>query len=400
MDKKTERGERLNFAAQAKRLQADIVRDRRYFHRHPELSFQEKETSAYIGARLKEMGLTPHTFEDYYGLYADVGRGERMILLRADIDALPVCEKTGADYASQNEGVMHACGHDAHAAMLLGAARLLADHADQLGGRVRLLFESAEESCYGARYYVEQGIADGALAVFGQHVWGDLNAPGINIEAGQRMTSCDNFTIKVSGKSAHASAPNDGVDAIVAAAGLITAIQTIVSRKNDPRNSLAISIGEIHGGQRFNIIADTVVMKGTVRTHSPETRARVEGWLREVVESTASVYGAAGELEYEYFPSPVINDEHYTHLAQKAAVSLFGPDCLLPMEKTMLSEDFSYYEQKAPGVFAFIGARNEKTGMVYKNHNERFEADEEGLWRGAALYAQFAYDCLNEKDRS
>ncbi|MCC8162564.1 MAG: amidohydrolase [Lachnospiraceae bacterium] len=387
------------FREDSEKLKDYIIEQRRYFHRHPELSFEETETTAAIGRQLETMDLTPHYFRDYPGVWAEIQggcavAGSHTVALRADIDALPVDEKTGLSFASEKQGVMHACGHDNHIAMLLGAARILKNHQSELPGNVKILFQAAEESCHGAEYYVNHGFLDGVDAIYSSHIWGDLDAPFINLEPGVRMASCDNFTIHVTGCSAHGSAPHQGADAIVAAASIITQVQIIVSRKNDPRTPLVITIGEIQGGQRFNIIANEVVMRGTVRTHSEDARNRVEGWLRETVEATAKANGTAATLEYSYYPAPLVNDERLTDIARRSAISLYGEGVLAPLEKTMGSEDFSYYLDKIPGVFAFIGTRNPGKGLLSKNHNDHFDVDESVLTRGTALYAQFAYDYL------
>lgn len=389
----------MNFREEAEKNEAYIIEERHYFHAHPELSFQEKETTLAIGRQLQEMGLEPHYFEDYYGVWALIQGGKadensRTVALRADIDALPVEEQTGLPFASQKAGVMHACGHDNHIAMLLGAARMLTAHKEELPGNVKLLFQAAEESCHGAEYYVRKGLLQDVDAIYGSHVWSDLSAPFINIEAGERMASCDNFTITVTGLSAHGSAPHNGVDAIVAAAAVIMQLQTIASRQCDPRDALVITIGEISGGQRFNIIADQVIMKGTARTHSKEVRGKIEGWIRTVAENTAAANGAKAVLEYEYYPAPLVNDEKLAEIAQKAAVKLYGKEVLAPMKKATGSEDFSYYLEEVPGVFAFIGTRNEAQGIVAGNHNDHFDVDESMLKKGAALYAQFACEYL------
>jgi amidohydrolase len=345
------------------------------------------------------MGLVPHYFENYYGVWTMIEGGKKQedsktVALRADIDALPIEEKTGLAYASQNLGVMHACGHDCHIAMLLGAARMLQAHKEELRGNVKLIFQSAEESCHGAEYYVKNGFLDDVDAIYGSHVWPDLESPYINVEPGARMASCDNFTITVTGKSAHGSTPHDGTDAIVTAASIIMQIQTLVSRKNDPHNPLVITIGEISGGARFNIIADQVVMKGTVRTHSAEIREQVEGWIRNLIQHVAQADGAEAVLEYEYYPAPLINDGTLAEIARNAATKLYGEDACKGLLSAMGSEDFSYYTEKVPGVFAFIGIRNEEKQITAKNHNDHFTVDESVLKRGSAMYAQFAYEYL------
>ena len=395
----------MYFKEMAEQNEQWVIQQRRFFHQYPELSFEETNTTKEIGKRLEEMGLEPHYYEDYNGLWAMIKGGKatadsKTIALRADIDALPVEEHTGLDFCSKNPGVMHACGHDCHIAMLLGGVKMLMEKKDELQGNVKIIFQAAEESCYGARYYVEHGLLDDVDAIYGAHIWGDFDAPYMNFEAGPRMASCDNFTIEVEGVSAHGSAPNHGIDAILAAAHIITELQSIVSRVNDPLNPLVVTVGEIHGGQRFNIIANKVVMEGTTRTHSPEMRAKTEGLIRRIAEHVAESFGAKATLKFDYYPGPVINDhEDLNKIAHDAAVKMYGEDCLKPLAKMMGSEDFAMFMEKVPGIFGFIGSRNPELGFTAKNHNDHYTVDESVLKRGAAMYAQFAYDYLEEKSK-
>ena len=395
----------MNFKEMSEQHEQWVIDQRRFFHQHPELSFEEHETTREIGKRLEEMGLEPHYYEDYPGLWTMIkggkaAEGAKTIALRADIDALPVEEKTGLDFCSLNPGKMHACGHDCHIAMLLGGIKLLLEKKEELKGNVKIIFQAAEESCYGAKYYVEHGFLDDVDAIYGSHIWGDLDAPLMNFASGPRMASCDNFKITVEGISAHGSAPHQGVDAILAAAHIITELQAIVSRMNDPLNPLVCTIGEIHGGQRFNIIANKVVMEGTTRTHSPEMRGKVEGLLRRIVENAADSMGAKAELDFNSYPAPVINDqEDLNKIANDAVVKLYGEEGLGDLTKMMGSEDFAYFMEKVPGIFGFIGSRNEALGCTAKNHNDHYTVDESVLKRGAAMYAQFAYDYLEAKSR-
>jgi amidohydrolase len=378
-----------------------IVEKRRYCHQHPELSWKEEKTTAYIEAELKAMGIETRRFEGKTGVIGFIrgGKAGRTVALRADIDALPIEEHADVPFVSENKGVMHACGHDCHIAMLLGAARILLDLKKELSGTVMLLFQAAEETCHGAEYYVKEGILEGVSAIFGIHIWGTLDAPMINVEAGGRMASCDNFKITVRGKACHGSAPHLGIDAIAASSSIIMNLQTFVSRKNNPLNPLVISVGTIHGGNAFNIIADKVEMEGTVRTFSRELRKDIESTMRGIIENTAHALGAEAELEYWQFPGPVINDhEELNRIARGAAVKLFGEEGLAPLEKMTGSEDFAYYMEKIPGIFAFIGARNPAIGASFSNHSDKFKVDECALHRGAALHAQFAYDYLREHE--
>ena len=376
-----------------------IIQRRRYYHQHPELSFKEWETTKTLKEDLEAMGMEIQTFEDYPGLIAtlDTGKPGKTIMLRSDIDALPVLEGTGLEFASVNEGVMHACGHDAHMAMLLGAAKILTEVKDDLCGKVKFILQSGEEQACGARYYVEHGLLEGVDAIFGMHIWGTVNAPLICVESGKRMASCDNFTIRVKGKQTHGSSPHLGHDAIVAASNVVMSLQGFVSRKNDPTNPLVVSVGKFHGGNMYNIICNDVELVGTIRTYSRELRKELEAELRSIAEHAAAVYGCTAEFEFSPMLPAVINDnEELNQIAQDAAVKLYGQEGLTHMDSLMGSEDFSLFMEAVPGFFAFIGAKNEDKGIIYSNHHEKFTVDEDSLERGAALAAQFAVDFLNK----
>ena len=391
----------MDIRALAEQYESYIIEQRRWFHAHPELSWEEFGTTDHIQQELEKMGLEVHRFDGRPGCTAMIyggkaAPGAKTVALRADIDALPVEEKTGLPFTSQNPGVMHACGHDNHMAMLLGAARILCELKDELAGNVKLLFQAAEETCFGAEYYVQQGVLDGVDAIYGQHIWAGLEAPYLNVQPGVRMASCDNFTITVEGSSTHGSTPHLGTDAIVAAASIIMNIQTIVSRNNDPLNALVVTIGEIHGGQRFNILANKVVMEGTCRTHSREMRGKIEPLLRRVCEDTAVAFGARAELKYDAFPSPVINDhDDLNQIAHDAAVKLYGEEGIKEMPRVMGSEDFAYFMDVVPGIFGFLGSRDAEHQA--SNHNDCYDVPEEVLKRGAAMHAQFAADYLSAK---
>ena len=390
----------MNIREQAEKYNDYIVEQRRYFHRHPELSFEERETTAAIKKELESMGIPAETFPDYYGLIGTIQGAESgpVVMLRADIDALPSCEKTGLPFASENEGCMHACGHDAHIAMLLGAARILSDMKDELRGRVKFFFQPAEELAQGAKAAVELGVMDGVDAAFGTHVWGQVDAGKISIEHGERMASCDIFTLTVHGEASHGSAPHLGCDAIVAASAAIMALQTLISRKNNPLNSSVLTIGTFDGGQRFNIIADKVLMDGTVRTFSPKFRMEIEHLIRQTAQDVCRGYGCTAELEYKYLTGAVINSDAKTvDIARHAAEKLYGAEFLGTMEKLTGSEDFAYLMEKAPSVYTFLGGRDTDTpGSEKSNHHGCYTIDEKILKTGAAVAAQFAVDMLEE----
>lgn len=393
----------INIKEAAEKHEAYIIEMRRHFHQYPELSWKEFKTTDDIAAQMEKMGYEVQRFSDgRTGLYATLhggkaAEGSRTIALRADIDALPTEEKTGLPFASKNLGVMHACGHDNHIAMLLGAAKILKEHQAELAGNVKFFFQGAEETAVGAPVYVDQGVLDGVDAIFGMHIWGNFDAPYISVETGARMASADIFSIVVEGASAHGSAPNLGVDAIVASASIISNIQTIVSRNNDPICPLVVTIGKIQGGDVFNTIANRVEMHGTVRSLSKEMRDRVEGLLRNVVENTAAAFGAKGILNYHYGPGPILNtNEEMNSIARQAAVKLYGEEGVKPLAEMMGSEDFAFFMEKVPGFYAFLGSRNRELGIEATNHNDKYTVDESVLKRGSALFAQVSIDFLNK----
>lgn len=394
----------MNYKALAAQEEAYILQQRRWFHQHPEVSWKETETTREIIRQLEGMGYEVHTFPHRPGCWALLRGGKatadsKTLILRADIDALPVTEKTDLPFASLNQGVMHACGHDCHIAMLLGAAKMLMDTREELEGTIKIFFQSAEETCCGAAYYVEQGLLDGADAIFGMHIWNDLEVGKLNVQAGPRMASCGNFKITVEGVSCHGSNPSGGIDAMVVAAAIVMNLQTIVSRTNDPRNALALTIGTIQGGQRFNILANHVEMEGTTRTYSKEMYAQSEGLIRRIAENTAAAFGAKATVEFDPVLDALRNDDPLLNaVGLEAAQKLYGEEGVREMQPLMGSEDFSMFAARIPGLFAFVGCNS--PGHDAPHHNDSFNPDEAALQRGAALAAQFAYDYLAKGNQS
>lgn len=375
-----------------------IIEQRRALHAIPELSLHETNTTKKLVEELEKMGIETISFPDYNGCIGIIrgGKAGRTIMLRADIDALPVVEKTGLPFASTN-GNMHACGHDTHMAVQLGAAKILNEIKNELPGIVKLLFQSGEEAGMGSKYYVEKGYLDDVDAVYGAHVWSGVEAGKFNLEPGERMASCDTFKIIVEGVSSHASAPNLGNDALYAAASMVMNIQSFMSRRNNPLEAAVVTIGTINGGQRFNIVANRIEMDGATRAFNKTVRNSIEGELRKIIENMAEALGVKATLEYNYLTHPIINEnEQLNRIAHDAAVKLFGEDCLVSMTKVLGAEDFSHLVADRPGFFGFFGCHNEKIGAVYSNHSEFFLVDESTLYMGSALAAQFAYDYLTE----
>ena len=391
----------MNFANRAAQLSDTIIADRRYLHQHAELSFQEHETTAYLVSELEKMGIPVITFEDYTGCIAVIegGKPGGTVLLRADIDALPIQENSGVDFESIHPGVMHACGHDCHAAMLLGAARLLWEQKQELKGTVKLLFQAAEEVFVGSHYYWDKGYLNDVDAAMGIHVWPTMDSGYMAIKDGELMASCDNFKMTIHGVSAHGSMPHQGKDAIVCASAIITNLQTIVSRANDPRSTLVVTVGVVKAGTQFNIITDTAVLEGTVRAYSNECRDLAENRIRAIAEGTAAMYDCTVDLEYLRLEPPVRNEDAALNAtARKAARKLYGEDVVREINPVTGSEDFSYIMEKIPSsLFMFMGCRDEETGSIHPVHNEKFKINENILQRGAAQYAQFAAEWLEEK---
>lgn len=386
----------LNLASEAENY---IIGQRRYFHRFPEPAWEEVKTTLAIEKQLKEIGLEPIRFDDISGVYAyihgkNAGKDARTILLRADIDGVSVQEKTGLDFASENTGMMHACGRDCHIAMLLGAAKLLKGLEDSLAGHVKLFFQAAEESARASQEYIRRGFLQDVDAICAAHVYGGLEAPFIDIAPGYRMASADKFDIEVTGLAAHGSLPHTGKDAIVAAAAIINGLQACVSRDNDPLNPLVINIGTIHGGTQRNIIAGKVKMEGTVRMHSAERRKQLEKTLEKIVTDTAKALGCEAKLSYQYMLPPLYNSPELSVIADKALHKLFGGDIRKDVPPVMASEDFACLTEHIPGLYINIGCANKRLGYTENNYSSRFMVDERILKNGTALCTQIAVDYL------
>ena len=381
----------------ARQAEDYILQRRRYYHQHPELSGQETETCAQVERDLRAMGITEITrMQTCHGLTALIrgGKPGKTLGLRSDLDALPITEETGLPFASQNPGVMHACGHDAHIAILLGAARILQENREALPGNIRLIFQPSEENASGARWMAAEHAADDVDALFGAHVWGALDAPLIDVSAGNRMAAADLFSIDVDGTSAHGGQPHLGTDAITVACAMVNNLQQCVARMNDPLHPEVLTIGEFAGGPRFNVISDHVWMQGTTRYFS--RAPKIEAQMRRIIESTAESFGASARLNYQYKSPAVINsDPLMNRVAHDAVLKLFGAESLGHLPANMGGEDFAQLVPAGtPTFFAFIGSRNAEKGITHTNHQPQYTVDEDILVRGSAFTAQFALDYL------
>lgn len=389
----------MNVAQLAREQEPYIIESRRWLHAHPELGTCEVETTRYIKAQLEEMGIPVQTFDDITGCIGTIqgSRPGKTVMLRADIDALPIQESPGSPCCSLNPGVMHACGHDCHTAMLLGAARILQAHRDEIKGTVKLIFQMAEEIGRKSEEYVKRGALEGVDAIFGQHVWPSMDIGSINFESGERMACSDRFTIQVRGVSAHGSAPHQGKDAVLAAAAVVMALQTLPSRVINPLDSLVVTVGMMNGGTKENILCDHVELVGTVRLFSKDFRNSIPERIEKLVRSVAEGYGCTAECDYYFGPSPLNNDwDDLTRLAQEAARKVVGPDCLCSVPKMTGAEDFSVYMEHIPGVYGYIGTRNKAKGIDCINHHPTFMVDEDALKYGTGIYVQFALDYLEQ----
>jgi amidohydrolase len=389
----------------AQELNEVLVELRRDFHRYPELSFQEHRTAHRVAERLNELGLDTRTGVGKTGVVADLGVGGPRIALRADMDALPIQEANEVDYASQIPGVMHACGHDVHVACLLGAARLLAeeDAAGRLPGQVRFLFQPAEEAqddegLSGAMRMVSEGVMDGVDAVVALHVWADQPVGTISVREGPTCARPDKFRLVIEGREAHGAFPHEGFDAIALSAQVINALQMVISRRLDPTRGRVLTVGTIQGGTKDNIMAGQVTMTGTIRTFEPETRAAL---LAEMERACGVARALGGDFDLTVYPgyNPVINDLGLTALVRKTGVDLLGSESVHEAPLEMGGEDFSYFAEKIPGCFFFLGGAPPGKPKP-RHHHPLFDVDERCLPLGAALLAEIATRFLEQAARS
>lgn len=377
----------------------ELTELRRTLHRKPEVSWEEFETTQFICEYLDGLGIDYRRTEPT-GVIAEItgGKPGKTVALRGDMDALQV-EELNIDlpYASTENGKMHACGHDAHTAMLLIAAKALNEIKEDLPGSVRLLYQPAEEVAEGARMMVEQGAMEDVDNVFGIHIWSQMPTHKVSCTPGPSFASADIFKVTFKGKGGHGAMPHDCIDAAIVASSFVMNVQSVVSRTIDAQQPAVVTIGKMTVGTRFNIIAENAVIEGTVRCFDPETRDYIEKQLQHYAENTAAIYGAKAEVEYTQGSLAVINDKSSAQLVQKVASEAFGEDVLFNEKPTMGAEDFSFYLEKAPGSFALVGSGNPEKDTEWAHHHGKFNIDEDALSTGAELYAQYAWAYLNEK---
>ena len=366
-----------------------VVEWRRHFHMYPEVSGKEVETSLYIQKELAAMGIP---FETGFFRNAVLGVIEgakpgKTIALRADMDALPVTEQTGLPFASKHEGVMHACGHDSHMAILLGAAAVLSKLKDHIAGHVKLVFQPAEEEAAigGGRNFVASGKLDDVSEIYGLHVWPELPVGVVGLRPGNLMAASDRFYVHIKGKSTHAAQPHNGTDALVMAAHFIIDVQTLVSREMDPMENVVCTIGLMKAGTRYNVGVEDAYLEGTVRTYTPALRDKMERRLGEILKGLDVMFGTKSELNYVRGHSATINTPEKIRFLQKIGKSYLGEDAVVePQFPSMCAEDFSSYLQKIPGAFMWLGTGKEGTPAL---HNASFAIDESILPLGVTMEA-------------
>lgn len=382
----------MDISKEVEQIKNDLISLRRTFHQIPEIGLHEFETTKLILQELKKYNIECYKMGDT-GVIAYIGKGEKTIALRADIDGLPITENTNVTYSSKTEGMMHACGHDAHIACLLGAAKILKQHEKDLSNRIKLIFQPSEENCKGAKYVCGLGEADDIDCIFGLHVFTDIPCGQISIEAGPRMAITDLFHINITGKSGHAGKPHQCIDATVAGSAIIMNLQSVRSRELDPSKASTISIGHFESGTQYNIVSGNALIEGTVRTFLPEDSELIKESITRIAESTALAYRANANVIYEESMHPaVVNDELETKVALLGAKKVLPESMFVSIPPIFLGEDFSLYQQKIPGVYAFVGAGNEELNCCYPNHHDCFNIDENAIIYGTMLHLAYVME--------
>jgi amidohydrolase len=378
----------------------EVVAWRRYLHRNPELSFQEEETARFVYETLQTFGntleLSRPTPTSVVARLIGAKPGPTLAI-RADIDALPIEEENDFEFVSRNPGVMHACGHDGHTAMLLGTAKILSEMRDCIRGEVRFLFQHAEELYPGgAQQMVDEGVMEGVDVVIGTHLWAPLEIGKIGVAYGAMMGSPDTFWITIKGKGGHGAMPHQAVDSIAIGAQVVTNLQHVVSRNTDPIDDVVVSVTKFTGGTTHNVIPGCVEMLGTVRTLDPEVRKKVPEFMERVVKGITEAHGASYEFKYQFGFRPVVNDEEVTRTIEETVQEVFGEETLELVRPNLGGEDFSALQQAAPGTFFWVGAGNKEKGITYPHHHPRFTIDEDALPYGVKMFLNATFKLLNE----
>lgn len=386
----------MNVRDLAEQLKAEIVTWRREIHTYPEIAWEETRTANMVAAELVKLGIevTRVAEKGVLGVLKGAVPG-KTVALRADMDALAITEAADVPYKSKNAGKMHACGHDGHTAMLLGAAKILSQMRNNIRGTVKFIFQPAEEIGLGALKIIEAGVMAEVDAILGIHLWPDLPSGKVSLVSGPRMASADKLKITVRGKSGHGSMPHQGIDAILAASAIVMNLQSVSSREIAPLEPVVISIGKFTGGTTWNITCDEVFLEGTTRCFSHEIRKSLPLAIERIVKSTAASFRAQADIDYIPISPPLINDGLIAQIAANSLQKLYGDNMTGDIEKVMGGEDFAYLCETIPGAMVFVGSGNREKQTDYPLHNDKFRIDEDVLPTGAAIHAQFALDFLN-----
>jgi amidohydrolase len=388
----------IDFINEAQALFETTRALRRDFHRHPELGFNEFRTAGIVTRELNDLGLEVSTGIGKTGVVAllEGARPGPVVLARFDMDALPILEETAAEYASQNPGVMHACGHDGHTAIGLTVARILGAHREELGGTVKFVFQPAEEGLGGAEAMLADGVLenprpDYSLAL---HLWNDQPLGWLGVTPGPAMAASDRFQVTLTGRGGHGASPHLAIDPVLAGAQVVTALQSIVARNIDPLKSAVVTVTSLAGGEAFNVIPSTVSIRGTIRSFEPQVRSLVMERFHQVVDGVAQAMGCQAQIETWRITPAVVNDPQVTNRVQSVAERLL-PDCDLDkVGRTMGSEDMAYLMDDIPGCYFFIGSADAARGLNAPHHNPLFDFDEAALPRAAAMMAAAVVDLL------
>lgn len=375
-----------------------IISLRRYFHKHPEESLCEFKTAEKIEEELDKLNISHRRVgkTGVLGIIKGKKDSHKVIALRADIDGLKVRDLKDVDYKSENEGFMHACGHDGHTASLLGAAKILKSKEELFGGEIRLLFQQAEEIGHGARIFINEGCLKDVDKILGFHVSSDIPVGKVAVSYGASFASCDYFKIRVKGKSAHVSRPHLSVDALYIASQIVVNIQSIVSRQTDPINSVLVGIGTLKAGTIYNAVAEDAVLEGTTRAFSKESRDKTNNEISRISKGIGDVYGAEIEVEFKDYASPLINDKSVTDDVKSVVENVVGnSNIITDYPKALGADDFAEYLLKVPGTYLRIGTRNEDNkSTCMPHHNGQFDIDEEALLIGTNIEVEFAINSL------
>ncbi|MFC3770802.1 M20 family metallopeptidase [Paenibacillus sp. GCM10012303] len=380
------------------RMEQDLVDFRRDLHRNPELSLEESETAAKVAARLREYGYVVKTGVGGHGVVAELAGDKpgKTIALRADMDALPIQEESGVPFASERSGVMHACGHDAHTAILLGAARILMDHKNELEGNVRFLFQSAEEINQGARMMIAEGALEGVDEIYGLHNLPTLAAGKVATRYGSLMGSVDRIEIALEGKGGHGAIPDQSIDPVVAASAIVMGLQTAVSREISPFDPVVVTIGSLQAGDTYNVIPHRASLVGTIRTFSPRVQASMKERITRIAGQIAEAYRCKAEVTYTEMTPVLVSSDECVALVEQTVEAAIGTANRIEAAPTLAGEDFSLYLQQVPGCFFWLGSGPEEGAeRAYGLHHPKFTIEEACLPLGASLLAAVALKRLS-----